>query len=176
MSEHAIHILSYSPDLLVEFELPPGTHARIGASPKAEVTLPLTGIPPFSYMIGRFLDGRLFLADPDGVILRRVDLPDALSLPPYQFTILEPTDSAPTVTLAEAPVARKNFGPLKILSLGIGVVVVLALVAVSQCGKPAIIPRPAPPVPSGQAGKLTPAPPAPVGTKKAPAQNAPGTR
>ena len=122
MSEHAIHILSYSPDLLVEFELPPGTHARIGASPKAEVTLPLTGIPPFSYMIGRFLDGRLFLAEPDGVILRRVDLPDTLSLPPYEFVILDPADSVLTATLPEAPIDRKSLGPLKILSLGIGVV------------------------------------------------------
>lgn len=179
MSDHAIHILSYSPDLLVEFDLPPGTHARIGASPKAEVTLPLTGIPPFSYMIGRFQDGRLFLADPDGVILRRVDLPDTLSLPPYQFVILDPADSPHTAILPEASIDRKNSGPLKIFPLALGVVVALALaagVAVSQCGRPAIVPRPAPPVPSAQAGKPTPVPPAPVGAKKAPAQDTPATR
>lgn len=179
MSDHAIHILSYSPDLLVEFDLPPGTHARIGASPKAEVTLPLTGIPPFSYMIGRFLDGRLFLADPNGVILRRIDLPATLSLPPYQFIILDPADSARTATAPEASIEGKEPGPLKILSLALGVVAVLALaalVAVSQCGRPASDPRSAQPVPSAQAGKPTPAPAAPVGTKKAPAQDAPGTR
>ena len=129
MSADAIHLISDSPELLVEFDLPPGTHARIGASPKAEVTLPLTGIPPFSYMIGRFQDGRLFLADPDGVILRRVDLPDTLSLPPYQFVILDPADSALAATLPEASGARKKLGSFEILSLVIGVAVALGLAA-----------------------------------------------
>lgn len=93
MSPHAIHIRSYSPDLTVEFELPPGTHARIGASPAAEVTLPLTGIAPIWCMLGRFLDGRLFLADSDGVISGRIDLPATLSLPPYRFVVFQPVDS-----------------------------------------------------------------------------------
>ena len=94
MSPHAIHIRSYSPDLTVEFDLPPGTHARIGASPAAEVTLPLTGIAPIWCTIGRFLDGRLFLADNDGAIIQRIDLPTDLSLPPYRFVFFQPGDPA----------------------------------------------------------------------------------
>lgn len=97
MSIHTIYLRSYSPDLLVEIDLRPGTHAKIGASPKSEITLPLTGIPPFSCVIGRFQNGRLFLADLDGAISRRVDLPDELLLPPYRFSILD----SPTTTLAD---------------------------------------------------------------------------
>lgn len=99
MSPHAIHLRSESPDLLIEFDLPPGTHAKIGASPKAEITLPLTGIPPFSCTLGRFHDGRLYLADLDGTIARRVDLPDSLSIPPYQFRLFQPAD--PEVVAAQ---------------------------------------------------------------------------
>ncbi len=102
MSTHTILLRSYSPDLLVEFDLPPGTHARIGASPQSEITLPLTGIPPFSCMIGRFQNGRLFFADLDGAISRRVDLPDELSLPPYRFIILDPATST---EIAPQPIA-----------------------------------------------------------------------
>lgn len=94
MSPHAIHIRSYSPDLTVEFDLLPGSHARIGASPAAEVTLPLSGIPPIWCTLGRFLDGRLFLADNDGTISRRVDLPETLSLPPYRFIVFQPGEPA----------------------------------------------------------------------------------
>ena len=68
MSIHTIYLRSYSPDLLVEIDLRPGTHAKIGASPQAEITLPLTGIPPFSCVIGRFQNGRLFFADLGGWI------------------------------------------------------------------------------------------------------------
>lgn len=102
MSIHTIYLRSYSPDLLVEIDLRPGTHAKIGASPQAEITLPLTGIPPFSCVIGRFQNGRLFFADLDGAISRRVDLPDELSLPPYRFSILD----SPETTLAVAQPAR----------------------------------------------------------------------
>ena len=94
MSSNAIHIRSYSPDLTVEFDLPPGSHARIGASPAAEVTLPLTGIAPIWCTLGRFLDGRLFLADNDGTISQRIDLPATLTLPPYRFIVFQPADPA----------------------------------------------------------------------------------
>jgi hypothetical protein len=95
MSAHTLHIRTESPELLIEFELPPGTHAKIGASPKAEITLPLTGIPPFSCTLGRFHDGRLYLAALDGTILRRVDLPDILSIPPYYFRLFHPVEPQP---------------------------------------------------------------------------------
>jgi hypothetical protein len=92
MSIHTIHLRSETPELLIEFDLPPGTHARIGASPKAEVTLPLGGIPPFSCIMGRFHDGRLYLADLDEAISQRLDLPTTLLIPPYQFDVFHPED------------------------------------------------------------------------------------
>lgn len=147
MSPHAIHLRSYSPDLKVEFDLPPGTHARIGASPASEVTLPLTGIAPFWCMIGRFQDGRLFLANPDGLILRRIDLPETLSLPPYKFVVFHPDDAPPEPPQPAAPIepskpAPLNFLPLAMVALVGGVVA--AAIAVSQCGKPATVAPPAP--------------------------------
>jgi hypothetical protein len=108
MSPHTLHIRSESPDLLIEFDLPPGTHAKIGASPKAEITLPLTGIPPFSCTLGRFQDGRLYLANLDGTISRRVDLPDVLPVPPYYFRLFHPVDPDPTAPEPLAPSKAKN--------------------------------------------------------------------
>ncbi len=110
MSLHEIHLRSYSPDLLIEFDLPPGTHAKIGASPRAEITLPLTGIPPFSCTLGRFHDGRLYLADLDGALLRRVDLPDTLSIPPYQFTLFQPAEPDIVTVEPVAPSSGKSRG------------------------------------------------------------------
>lgn len=103
MSSHTLHIRSESPDLLIEFDLLPGTHAKIGASPKAEITLPLTGIPPFSCTIGRFQDGRLYLANLDGTISRRVDLPDVLAVPPYYFRLFHPVEPDPEAPEPVAP-------------------------------------------------------------------------
>jgi hypothetical protein len=103
MSPDTLHIRSESPDLLIEFDLPPGTHAKIGASPKAEITLPLTGIPPFSCTLGRFQDGRLYLANLDGTIARRVDLPDVLSVPPYYFRLFHPVEEDPAAAEPVAP-------------------------------------------------------------------------
>ena len=136
MSPHAIHLRSYSPDLSVEFELPPGTHARIGASPASEVTLPLTGIPPFWRTLGRFQDGRLFLADPSGLILGRIDLPLSLSLPPYQFEVFNPADAPPEVPQVAAPIEPSTPLPLKFISLAMLVIVGLAaVIAMGKCGK-----------------------------------------
>ncbi|MES2920325.1 MAG: hypothetical protein V4819_02190 [Verrucomicrobiota bacterium] len=167
MSAHAIHLRSYSPDLKVEFDLPPGTHARIGASPASEVTLPLTGIAPFWCMIGRFQNGRLFLADPNGLILRRFDLPETLSLPPYQFVFYNPADAPPEPPPQPITVEPKKPVPLKMLSLVTGIIVVAALAAVfavGQCGKPVTVTPPAPPAPKQApppVGKPTPVTPAP---------------
>ena len=108
MSAHTIHIRSESPDLLIEFELPPGTHGRIGASPQSEITLPLGGIPPFSCILGRFHDGRLYLADLDGAISRRFDLPGILSLPPYDFEVLQPYEAAENPMNLEPLVEQKQ--------------------------------------------------------------------
>ena len=90
MSSNSLHLRSESPDLLVEFDLLPGSHARIGASPQAEITLPLGGIPPFSCIVGRFHDGRLYLANLDGTISRGIDLPAVLTIPPYDFAVFQP--------------------------------------------------------------------------------------
>lgn len=100
--ENRLHLESEDPGLLIEFDLPPGTHAVIGASPASEIALPLTGIPPFSCILGRFLDGRVFIANLDRSVARRVDLPDILSIPPYQFTLFHPVEPEPEVA-AETP-------------------------------------------------------------------------
>ncbi len=140
MSPHAIHLRSYSPDLKVEFDLPPGTHARIGASPASEVTLPLTGIAPFWCTLGRFQNGRLFLADPNGLILRRIDLPETLSLPPYQFEVFNPADVPADVPQPGTAVGQDEPAPRKFIPLATAALVVViaaAVFAVNQCGKPA---------------------------------------
>ena len=97
--ENRLHLQSKEPDLLIEFDLPPGTHATIGASPQSEITLLLTGIPPFICILRRFQDGRVFLAELDGSVARRVDLPEILSFPPYQMVLYH--HSAESETLAE---------------------------------------------------------------------------
>lgn len=105
MSLHTIHLRSYSPDLLVEFDLPPGTHARIGASPEAEISLPLSEFGAFPCTIGRFQDGRLYLANSDGTIERRLDLPSTVSFPPYEFHVFHPEEPVPVVEEATIPKA-----------------------------------------------------------------------
>ncbi|RYD43037.1 MAG: hypothetical protein EOP85_10605 [Verrucomicrobiaceae bacterium] len=104
--ENRLHLQSEDPDLLIEFDLPPGTHATIGASPKSEITLPLTGIPPFSCILGRFQDGRVFMANLDFTVARRVDLPDFFSIPPYQFALYHP-DEPELVAPVEEPADGK---------------------------------------------------------------------
>lgn len=120
MSIHTIHIRSENPDLLIEFDLPPGTHAKIGASPKAEITLPLGGIPPFSCTLGRFHDGRLYIADLDGALSGRVDLPAILTIPPYDFEVFQPfdavEDATPLPTVDGSSPAPKPSPPVSKLS------------------------------------------------------------
>jgi S1-C subfamily serine protease len=99
MSPHAINLRSDSPALLVEFNLPPGTHARIGASPAAEISLPLAGLADFAGMIGRTPEGSIYHADPDGGNLHHIQLPGALALPPYQFVVFHP---APPIEVLQA--------------------------------------------------------------------------
>ncbi len=107
MSIHTIHIRSEIPDLLIEFDLPPGTHAKIGASPKSEITLPLGGIPPFSCIIGRFHDGRLYLAGLDETISQRLDLPSTLFIPPYEFDVFHPEEPIEETTETTPPPATE---------------------------------------------------------------------
>ncbi|RYD18863.1 MAG: hypothetical protein EOP88_21075, partial [Verrucomicrobiaceae bacterium] len=109
--ENRLHLQSEDPDLLIEFDLPPGTHATIGASPKSEIALPLTGIPPFSCILGRFQDGRVFMANLDFTVARRVDLPDFFSIPPYEFALYhpdEPQQEAPAEAPADGQPAPKK--------------------------------------------------------------------
>lgn len=105
--ENRLHLQSEDPDLLIEFDLPPGTHATIGASPKSEITLPLTGIPPFSCILGRFKDGRVFMANLDFTVARRVDLPDFFAIEPYQFALYHPEEPE---TEPEAPAEEPTDG------------------------------------------------------------------
>ncbi len=113
MPIHTIHIRSENPDLLIEFDLPLGTHAKIGASPKAEVTLPLGGIPPFSFIIGRFHDGRLYLADLDEAVSQRLDLPTTLIIPPYHFDVFHPENEVEALDDAVPPLAADVVPPRK---------------------------------------------------------------
>ena len=106
--ENRLHLQCEDPDLLIEFDLPPGTHATIGASPKSEITLPLTGIPPFICILGRFQDGRLFIADLDHGISRRVDLPDTLSFPPHQLVLFHPAEPEPEAVAEGKPSKAKS--------------------------------------------------------------------
>lgn len=92
MSAHSINLRSENPALLVEFRLPPGSHARIGAAMNAEISLPLAGLAEYVCMIGRCAEGRIYLADPDGKNQRIVELPAVLPLPPYQFVVFQPAD------------------------------------------------------------------------------------
>lgn len=157
MSPYTIHLRSENPELLVEFDLPPGTHARIGASPQAEITLPLGGIPPLSYIVGRFHDGRLYLADLDGAISRRLDLPGLLSLPPYQFEIFQPDDASNEVP--ESSVGKKKPPVSKVVSVVAMAVIVLgvaALVAVGQCQHSMVVHPSLEPVPTKSLPKAAP--------------------
>ncbi|MEO5712733.1 MAG: hypothetical protein ABIT37_04525 [Luteolibacter sp.] len=104
MANDTIHIRSEDPDLLIEFDLPPGTHGRIGASPASEITLPLGGIPPFSCVLGRFHDGRLYVADLDGAISSRLDLPATLGIGPYDFDVFQPEVLQPEEAVEGEPI------------------------------------------------------------------------
>lgn len=108
--ENRLHLQCEDPDLLIEFDLPPGTHATLGASPKSEIALPLTGIPPFICILGRFQDGRMFLAELDGSVARSVDLPDFLYFPPYQFVLFHPAAPEPEVVTETCPDGRPPGG------------------------------------------------------------------
>ncbi|RYD18790.1 MAG: hypothetical protein EOP88_21375, partial [Verrucomicrobiaceae bacterium] len=102
MSAHSITLRSEDPPLVVEFDLPPGTHARIGAAADAEISLPLAGMADYSVIIGRAADGRLYSADAAGGHQHFIQLPAALGVAPYQFVVLG-TESARAVTTAPPP-------------------------------------------------------------------------
>jgi S1-C subfamily serine protease len=148
MSAYSINLRSENPSLLVEFYLPPGTHARIGAAQNAEVFLPLAGLEDFVCMIGRTGDGRLYLSDPDGENVRFIELPAALPLPPYQFVMFHPADLAETLQTPKTPTLAKQPAVRKILTLaglGLAVIALAALIAVDRSRNMATVPPPASP-------------------------------
>ncbi|RYD18091.1 MAG: hypothetical protein EOP88_23810 [Verrucomicrobiaceae bacterium] len=101
MSAHSITLRSDNPPMVVEFELPPGSHARIGSAEDAEIRLPLAGMAAHACRLGRLADGRIYLADPSGGNQRFIGLPAAIPLPPYQFVAFQPeAEAAPAVTPA----------------------------------------------------------------------------
>ena len=145
MSPHAIHLRSDSPALLVEFNLPPGTHARIGVSPTAEISLPLAGLADFAGVIGRTPEGRIYHADPNGENVRHIQLPAALSLPPYQFVVFHPAPQAetpPAKTALLQPPKKKlpRQTVFALAAVALAVATTAALIATNQDTKPPTAP------------------------------------
>ena len=138
MSAYSINLRSENPALLVEFNLPPGSHARIGAASDAEISLPLAGLADYAGMLGRDMAGRVYLADPDGAGQRFVELPAALPLPPYQFVVFHPANEVeklpPPATHSRGKSARR-FVPAAIIAAV--VTGLAALIILDQSRKPA---------------------------------------
>jgi S1-C subfamily serine protease len=186
MSEHTIHLRSENPPLLVEFNLPPGTHARIGSSPDAEVFLPLAGLTEFVCMIGRTPEGNIYTSESDGGNPRFHELPAALPLPPYQFVIFHPSGEAekaevPSTHLEISQPRVKTFRQFIPAAIVAAIVIAFAaLIAIDQSKKPATTsPRPqlaitqqdaapVPPIPATIEKPNQPAPPPIVEIKPAP--------
>lgn len=121
---YTIHLRSDSPSVLIEFTLRPGTHARVGSSPYAEITLPLTGLAEIACTIGRTLQGQLYTEVPDGADRKSITLPAALTLPPYQFVIFEPA-----ITPAASPFtkpSRRSKKPPYLFSAVVGLATLIA--------------------------------------------------
>lgn len=149
MSPHTINLRSESPSVMVEFELPPGSHAWIGAAPDAEVSLPLAGLADFAGMIARTEDGALYVTGPTGQDSRFIQLPAALSLPPYHFAIFQP----PPPTSAAPPVSHKQSGArtAAIATAGLVVIAVGTSIFINLPSKQAL-----PPITSSRAAPTTP--------------------
>ena len=170
MSEHTINLRSDNPALLVEFNLPPGTHARIGAAIDAEVSIPLAGLAAYAGLIGRTPEGRLYLSDADGGNERFVALPAALPLTPYHFVVFHPEEPAAVPNTTAAPIRRKISARFQILSgvaTAAAVITVSALVILNRPNKPATTNQPAqqatlPTAPQSQPEKPAPDPPVPA--------------
>jgi S1-C subfamily serine protease len=146
MSAHSIHLRSENPSLLVEFNLPPGSHARIGAALDAEISLPLASLAEYVCIIGCTPVGRLYVSDTDGGNQRYMELPAALPLPPYQFVIFHPADAVEkmptsTVGLKDAmPLGKafRRFVPAVIIAAA--VIGLTALIILNQSKKPTATP------------------------------------
>lgn len=142
MSPHSINLRSDDPAVLVEFDLPPETHATIGAALNAEISLPLAGLAEFAGVIGRTREGRLYLSDPDGENMRFIELPAAIPLPPYCFAAFHP--SAATSQTIESP---QSGGPvihrlMAVAATCLAFVVVAGVIAVAVVDKPESIALP----------------------------------
>ena len=171
MSDHIINLRSENPSLLVEFDLLPGTHARIGSSPDAEIFLPLAGLAEFVCKIGRTAEGKIYISEPDGENPRFHELPAALPLSPYQFVVFHPTSDKEKTSSATARLqvaqsqrgkAARRFIPAAIVA---AVVIVLAcLIVINQARTPAAT------SPKAQAATIdpepAPAPPSPAAVEK----------
>ncbi len=170
MSEHTINLRSDNPALLVEFNLPPGTHARIGAALDAEVSIPLAGLAAYAGLIGRTPEGRLYLSDSGGEDERFIELPAAFPLPPYHFVVFHPAEPVAPVVFAAAPARRKisaRFQVIAGVATAAAVLTVSALVILNRPNKPATAGQPAqqatlPATPQSQPGNPAPAPPTPT--------------
>jgi S1-C subfamily serine protease len=119
MSAHSVNLRSENPALLVEFSLPPGTHARIGASSDAEISLPLAGLAEFACLIECAEDDCIFISDPDGSNARRVHLPAALLLSPYQFVLFRPVAPSPITPSAIGRSGSRKLVPFAGVALAV---------------------------------------------------------
>jgi S1-C subfamily serine protease len=163
MSEYSINLRSETPALLVEFNLQPGTHARIGSSSDAEIFLPLAGLVDFVCMIGRTCDGSLYVSEADGSDRRHIELPAALPLHPYQFVIFHPADPLEANLMPAAITPAKRVPVRKILSVAGVALAVLALVGVIvlNSGRKSTAANPTPQAPAAPPAAAPITPPAP---------------
>lgn len=142
MSPHSINLRSDNPAVLVEFDLPPDTHATIGAALNAEISLPLAGLAEIAGMIGRTREGHLYLSDPDGENMRFIELPAAIPLPPYCFVAFHPSAAATQTTDSpphDGPVIHRM---MTVAATCLAIVVVAGVIAVAVVDKPESIALP----------------------------------
>jgi len=118
MSKYSLTLRSDHPSLVVEFNLPPGTHARIGADSDAEICLPLAGLADVACEIGRDSLDRVYVSDSNGDARHFLQLPAVLPLPPYQFVLFHPaTDQVPAAVPQIAVVEKNPFSKRAILGI-----------------------------------------------------------
>ncbi len=164
MTPHSLNLRSEDPALLVEFHLRPGTHATIGASSDAEITLPLTGLADFACKIGCTQGGAFYVSAPDGSNLRPIHLPAALTLQPYHFVIFHPEGATHSAPLDETSKPSAVNKALVVVGVSLALVIAAAFFILQQRQKPAPTSSVVNMTPAAQSTvpPLTPAPPTPA--------------
>lgn len=104
--QSCLQLVCHHPEVKAEFELFPGTFARIGSSREAEICLPLPGIAEFACILKRANDGTYHLAKGDGQDAAPILLPARISIPPYHFILSDQQATALTPRLR--PILQSN--------------------------------------------------------------------